>query len=60
MLDVMYELPERKDIAKVSINRAVVDGKKAPVMRKRADKDAPRQRRFRKFLSNTNAVRLGR
>jgi ATP-dependent Clp protease ATP-binding subunit ClpX len=40
MLDVMYDLPGRKDIDKVTINRAVVEGKKQPVMRKCADKDA--------------------
>ncbi len=40
MLDVMYELPGRKDVSKISINRAVVEGKKPPSMRKRADKDA--------------------
>ena len=40
MLDVMYDLPGRKDIGKITINRGVVEGKKPPVVRKRADKDA--------------------
>ena len=40
MLDVMYELPGRKDVGKVIINRQVVEGKKSPTLRKRADKDA--------------------
>lgn len=40
MLDIMYELPSNKDIKKISINRAVVDGKKGPVLRKKAKKDA--------------------
>ena len=43
MLDVMYDLPSRKDVAKVTINRAVVEGKKAPTMKKKStgkDKDA--------------------
>ncbi len=40
MLDVMYEAPSRDDIAEVTINRAVVEGKKAPLIRKRQDKDA--------------------
>jgi len=34
MLDVMYELPSRSDISRVTINRAVVEGKKPPTMRK--------------------------
>ena len=43
MLDIMYDLPSRKDVAKVTINRAVVEGKKAPTLKKKApgkDKDA--------------------
>ncbi|HIG84544.1 MAG TPA: ATP-dependent Clp protease ATP-binding subunit ClpX [Verrucomicrobia bacterium] len=40
MLDIMYELPSNKDIKKISINRSVVDGKKSPVLRKKANKDA--------------------
>jgi len=38
MLDVMYEVPGREDIESVTINRAVVEGNKPPIMRKkRAD-----------------------
>jgi len=40
MLDVMYEIPSRDDIADVTINRAVVEGKKPPVIRKKQDKEA--------------------
>jgi len=40
MLDIMYELPSREDIAEVTINRGVVDGRKAPIIRKKQDKDA--------------------
>ncbi len=40
MLDVMYEAPSREDIAEVTINRAVVERKRAPLVRKRQDKDA--------------------
>ena len=40
MLDVMYEVPSREDIADVVINRAVVDGKRAPLIRRKQDKDA--------------------
>ncbi len=40
MLDVMYEVPSREDVADVTINRAVVEGKKAPLIRKKQDKDA--------------------
>src|SRR6202007_444769 len=34
MLDIMYEVPSREDIAEVTINRAVVEGKKFPLLRK--------------------------
>ena len=43
MLDIMYDLPSRRDVAKVTINRAVVEGKKAPTLKKKSsgkDKDA--------------------
>jgi len=40
MLDIMYEIPSREDIADVTINRGVVEGKKAPLIRKKQDKDA--------------------
>ena len=40
MLDVMYDVPSREDIAEVTVNRAVVDGKKPPLIRKKQDKDA--------------------
>ena len=40
MLDVMYDIPSRSDVADVTINRAVVEGKRAPLIRKRQDKNA--------------------
>ena len=40
MLDVMYDVPSREDIADVVINRAVVDGKRQPLIRRKQDKDA--------------------
>ncbi len=40
MLDIMYEVPSREDIAEVTINRAAVEGKKPPIIRKKQDKDA--------------------
>ncbi len=40
MLDIMYEVPSREDIAEVTINRAAVEGKKPPLIRKKQDKDA--------------------
>ena len=40
MLDIMYDVPSREDIAEVTINRAVVEGKKLPLIRKKQDKDA--------------------
>ena len=40
MLEIMYDVPSREDIAEVTINRAVVEGKKPPLIRKKQDKDA--------------------
>jgi ATP-dependent Clp protease ATP-binding subunit ClpX len=40
MLDMMYEVPSRDDIAEVTINRAVVEGKREPLVRKKQSKDA--------------------
>jgi ATP-dependent Clp protease ATP-binding subunit ClpX len=38
MLNVMYEVPGRNDIVSVTINRAVVEGKKPPILgKKKAD-----------------------
>ena len=40
MLDVMYDVPSREDVAEVTINRAVVEGKRQPTVRRKQDKDA--------------------
>jgi ATP-dependent Clp protease ATP-binding subunit ClpX len=40
MLDIMYDIPSREDIAEVTLNRAAVEGKKPPLIRKKQDKDA--------------------
>src|SRR5436853_198605 len=40
IVDIMYYVPSREDIAEVTINRAVVEGKKLPLVRKKQDKDA--------------------
>ena len=40
MLDLMYEVPSRDDIAEVTINRGVVEGKREPLIRKKQSKDA--------------------
>jgi ATP-dependent Clp protease ATP-binding subunit ClpX len=40
MLDIMYDIPSREDVAEVTINRAAVEGKKQPLIRKKQDKDA--------------------
>jgi ATP-dependent Clp protease ATP-binding subunit ClpX len=40
MLDLMYDVPSRDDIADVTINRATVEGKKPPLIRRKQDKDA--------------------
>jgi ATP-dependent Clp protease ATP-binding subunit ClpX len=40
MLEIMYEVPSREDIAEVTISRAVVEGKKPPLISKKQDKSA--------------------
>jgi ATP-dependent Clp protease ATP-binding subunit ClpX len=40
MLDIMFDSPSRDDIAEVTINRAVVEGKRTPIIRKKQEKDA--------------------
>ena len=40
MLEVMYDVPSREDVAEVTINRAVVEGKRQPTVRRKQDKDA--------------------
>ena len=35
MLDVMFDIPSRKDIESVTINRAVVEGTKSPILKKK-------------------------
>lgn len=40
MLDVMYEAPDRDDLAGVTINRAVVEGRRSAMVRRRQEKDA--------------------
>ena len=40
MLDIMFDSPGRDDIAEVTINRAVVEGKRSPLIRKKQEKDA--------------------
>jgi ATP-dependent Clp protease ATP-binding subunit ClpX len=40
MLEVMYDVPSREDIADITLNRAVVEGKRTPIIRKKQDKDA--------------------
>ena len=40
MLDIMYEIPSRKDVKTVTINRQVVEGKKAPAITKKNVTDA--------------------
>jgi ATP-dependent Clp protease ATP-binding subunit ClpX len=40
MLEVMYDAPDRVDLAGVTLNRAVVEGRKSPLIRRRQEKDA--------------------
>ena len=40
MLDVMYEAPDRDDLVGVTLNRAVVEGRRSALIRRRQDKNA--------------------
>ena len=40
MLDLMYEIPNRDDVASVKITRGVVAGETKPLLRRKADKAA--------------------
>ncbi len=40
MLDIMYDAPDREDFAGVTLNRAVVEGRKSALIRRRQVKDA--------------------
>ncbi len=40
MLDVMFEIPSREDVAEVTINRSVIEGRKQPLLRRKPDKNA--------------------
>jgi len=40
MLDVMFDCPSREDISEVTLNRAVIEGKKSPLLRRKQEKDA--------------------
>ena len=40
MLDVMYDVPSRLDVRSVSINEAVVKGERAPILKKRIERNA--------------------
>jgi len=40
MLDIMFDSPSRNDIAEVTVNRSVVEGKRSPIVRKKQEKDA--------------------
>ncbi len=40
MLDIMFEAPGRDDLAEVTINRAAVEGKRAPILRRKQEKEA--------------------
>ena len=41
MLDVMFDCPSRDDISEVTLNRAVVEGKKSPLLRRKQEKTPP-------------------
>ncbi|MCX7868618.1 MAG: ATP-dependent Clp protease ATP-binding subunit ClpX [Terrimicrobiaceae bacterium] len=40
MLDIMFEAPGAGDLAEVTINRAAVEGKKPPIIRRKQEKEA--------------------
>ena len=40
MLDVMFDSPDRDDVAEVTVNRSVVEGRRSPLIRRKQEKDA--------------------
>ncbi|VVM08527.1 ATP-dependent Clp protease ATP-binding subunit ClpX [Methylacidimicrobium cyclopophantes] len=40
MLEIMYDLPSRTDLEEVIITRPVVEGKRLPILRRRAEREA--------------------
>jgi ATP-dependent Clp protease ATP-binding subunit ClpX len=40
MLDLMYEIPSRDDVAEVTINRAAVEERRPPIIRKKQSRNA--------------------
>jgi ATP-dependent Clp protease ATP-binding subunit ClpX len=40
MLDIMFDAPSRDDLAEVTINRAAVEGKRSPILRRKQEKEA--------------------
>jgi ATP-dependent protease Clp ATPase subunit len=42
MLDVMFDVPSLGDIASVSIDQDVVEGKSTPVLRRRSKNKSPK------------------
>jgi len=40
MLDIMFDAPGRDDLAEVTVNRAAVEGKRPPILRRKQDKEA--------------------
>lgn len=40
MLDVLFDIPGREDVAEVTVNRAVVEGRKPPILRRHQDNAA--------------------
>jgi ATP-dependent Clp protease ATP-binding subunit ClpX len=40
MLDVMYDIPSRRDVRSVTLTESVVKGDRPPLVRKRVEKNA--------------------
>lgn len=40
MLDVMFDAPGRGDLAEITVNRAAIEGKRPPLLRRKPDKEA--------------------
>jgi ATP-dependent protease Clp ATPase subunit len=40
MRDLMFEIPGSEDVAGVTVNRAVVRGESAPLIRRKAEQEA--------------------
>lgn len=56
MLDVMYDIPSRDDVAQVTINRPVVEGRRAPQLRKKPPQEVRGSKKSRETKDTKDAA----